>query len=78
MLKTGAIVVVHTCSEAEHYEGKLWKCRTDEFTSTSLSEVVFLEDFSGYFLTDYLQKVDISPLTKELDRLYSERYKELI
>lgn len=49
MLKTGDIVVVHTCGEAEHYEGKLWKCRTDEFTSTSLSEVVFLEDFSGYF-----------------------------
>lgn len=77
MLKKGDIVVMHTCGEAEHYKGKLWKCKTDEYTQGEgvyKQNLVFLEGFSGYFATKYLQKVDASPYVNELDRLYSERY----
>lgn len=73
-LEKGELVVMHTCGEAEHYDGKLWKCKTDEFIPSSGSPVVFLEGFSGYFLCQYLQRVDVKVLTNELERLYSERY----
>lgn len=80
MLKKGDVVVMHTCGEAEHYAGKLWVCKTNE---QKLHEehnytVVWLEGFSGCFNTKYLQKVDVSVYLKELERLYSERYKEFI
>lgn len=80
MLKTGDVVVMHTCGEAEHYDGKLWTCRSDEqkLHQDHTSTVVWLEGFSGAFATKYLQKVNLSILTKELDRLYAERYKTYI
>jgi hypothetical protein len=59
MLRKGDTVVMHTCGEAEHYEGQLWICETDEFKSSSGTMVVFLEGFSGYFTTKYLQKVNV-------------------
>lgn len=64
MLKKDDVVVMHTCDEAEHYDGKLWTCKTDE---QKLHEehnytVVWLEGFSGCFATKYLQKVDVSML----------------
>lgn len=62
MLKEGDMVVMHTCGEAEHYTGKIWTCRSDEFKSTSGSQVVFLEGFSGYFLTKYLQYVNLTQI----------------
>ena len=46
--------------EADHYNGKIWTCRTDQFKSSSGSQVVFLEGFSGYFLARYLQRVSLS------------------
>jgi hypothetical protein len=52
-------VVMHTCGEADHYNGKIWTCRTDQFKSSSGSQVVFLEGFSGYFLARYLQRVSL-------------------
>ncbi|MDY7964483.1 hypothetical protein [Bacillus thuringiensis] len=58
-LKVGDKVVMHTCGEAEHYDGKVWTCRTDQFKASSGSQVVFLEGFSGYFLVEYLQRVNL-------------------
>jgi hypothetical protein len=59
MLKKGDKVVMHTCGEAEHYEGKVWTCRSDEYKSESGRNGVFLEGFSGHFKTAYLQKVKL-------------------
>lgn len=62
MLKRGDKVVMHTCIEAEKYNGKIWTCEGDEYTKGKgvySENVVFLEDFSGYFLTEYLQKVNL-------------------
>jgi hypothetical protein len=57
LLKTGDKVVMHTCGEAEHHDGKIWTCRTDEFKSSSGQYVIFLEGFSGHFKTGYLQRI---------------------
>ena len=59
ILKKDDHVVMHTCGEAEYYRGKIWTCRTDQFNSSSGSPVVFLDGFSGYFLVEYLQFVDL-------------------
>lgn len=69
MLKKGDTVVMHTCGEAEHYKGEIWTCKGDEFTSSSGSPVVFLEGFSSYFLVEYLQLVNIKPLTNKVKLL---------
>lgn len=58
-LKKGDTVVMHSCGEAEHYNGKIWVCRGNEFMSSSGSPAVFLEGFSGYFYSEYLQFVDL-------------------
>lgn len=64
LLKQGDKVVMHTCleSEGKNY-GKIWTCRSDEFTKGEgvyAENVVFLEGFSGYFTTEYLQKINIT------------------
>lgn len=66
MLKKGDKVVMHTCGEAGHYNGKIWTCETDQFAASSGSQVVFLEGFSGYFLTEYLQLVNLESVEKEI------------
>lgn len=60
LFKKGDKVVMHTCHESTLpvYKDKIWICQTDSFISRSKSEVVFLEDFSGYFLAKFLKKVD--------------------
>lgn len=63
MLKKGDTVVMHTCGEAEHYDGQLWVCSSNEFASSSGTQVVFLEGFSGYFMVNYLQKVKLEQET---------------
>lgn len=74
MFKKGNTVVMHSCGEAEHYAGKLWTCTGDSFLSSSKEEVVFLDGFSGSFLTKYLQVVtlpqseQVEALTKELEQ----------
>ncbi|MCU5514402.1 hypothetical protein OCF62_07435 [Bacillus wiedmannii] len=65
-LKQGDKVVMHTCGEAEHYNGKIWTCRTDQYEASSGSQVVFLEGFSGYFLAEYLQIVHLENVEKEI------------
>lgn len=59
LLKKGDKVVMHTCYKAKYYNGKVWTCRTDEYEAKDGDMVVFLEDYSGMFLTEYLQKVNI-------------------
>lgn len=51
-LKKGDLVVMHSCVEANEYEGKIWECLTNEEEGK-----VFLIEFSGTFYTKYLQKV---------------------
>jgi hypothetical protein len=60
-LKKGEKVVMHTCLEAElpKYDGKIWTCKTDSFLDRGKQDVVFLEGFSGYFCTEFLQRVRI-------------------
>ena len=64
-LQKGELVVMHTCGEAEHYEGRLWVCGSDEFTDRAGHQVVFLEGFSGYFLAQFLQRVNFVMPVKE-------------
>ena len=58
--KKGDKVVMHTCGEASFYKGKIWICQTDSFLDRGKQEVVFLENFSGYFSAKYLQPVHTS------------------
>ncbi|MGG3871647.1 hypothetical protein [Brevibacillus laterosporus] len=61
MLKKDDQVVMHTCIEAQNPNnyGRIWTCRTDEFTAKSGTQVVFLKGFSGYFSKEFLQKVNL-------------------
>ena len=58
--KAGDNVVMHTCGEATHYNGKIWTCMTDSYKSNKTSELVFLEKFSGSFNCEYLQLVKLT------------------
>ncbi|MEI4830969.1 hypothetical protein WAX78_16115 [Bacillus sp. FJAT-53711] len=49
MLNKGDTVIMHTCLEAKRYDGKIWTCKTDEFTAYSGASVVFLEGFVDTF-----------------------------
>jgi len=63
MLKKGDRVVMHTCGEAEHYDGRIWTCSVDEYSTGEgiyKQNLVFLDGFGSSFLTKYLQKVNVS------------------
>lgn len=58
---------MHTCMEAGAHEGKVWTCRTDAYIAGKgayKQSLIFLEGFSGSFLTDYLQLVK-HPVSKQ-------------
>ena len=57
-LKKGDKVIMHTCDEStfEKYKDKIWVCKTDSYLDKSKQEVVFLENFSGCFLVEFLKK----------------------
>lgn len=57
LLQPGDKVMMHTCLEADHYKDKVWICESKEFRSASGTYVVFLEGFSGYFSTEFLNKI---------------------
>lgn len=60
MLKKGQTVVMHTCMEAEFHDGQIWVCETDEFKRKGHNyNEVFLEGYSGSFLTEFLQRVNL-------------------
>jgi hypothetical protein len=63
MLKKGDKVVMHTCSEAEVYKGKIWTVASNVWKLCG-TDVVMLEGFSGAFAVKYLQKVDVEELTR--------------
>ncbi|MED1121290.1 hypothetical protein [Bacillus atrophaeus] len=52
--------------EASKYDGRIWPCASDEFTSNSGAKVVFLEGFSGFFAVEYLQRVNL-PQEQEVE-----------
>jgi hypothetical protein len=33
VFKKGDKVVMHTCVEAKRYDGEIWTCKTDEYTT---------------------------------------------
>lgn len=71
-LKKGELVVMHTCVEARNpkYEGKIWTCKTDQFTrgeGVYAQDSVFLEGFTGSFAPEFLQRVNVEPLLTEKD-----------
>lgn len=69
-LVKGELVVMHTCLEAEgKNNGKVWLTASDEFKSNSGSKVIFLEGFSGYFCTEFLQKVNLPISMKEIVKI---------
>ncbi|MEH6943568.1 hypothetical protein [Bacillus sp. JJ722] len=80
MLKKGDKVVMHTCGEAEHYNGKIWTCKTDEFKHHPNHDytVIMLEGFSGSFHTEFLQLVDLQEQDNKIAGLESSLkiYKE--
>lgn len=60
-LRRGDAVIMIGCGEAEAHSGKVWYCRTDEFSQGAgeLREgLVFLEGYSGSFKTRFLQKIE--------------------
>ena len=65
-LKKGDKVVMHTCLESKGKNlGKVWTCRTDSFKCEAGIEVVFLEGFSGFFYTKFLQPVKLDSFCNE-------------
>lgn len=55
--KKGDNVIMVDCYEASFPENKKkFTCQTDSFLDKAKQDVVFLEDYSGYFLTKYLYK----------------------
>lgn len=50
---------MHTCIEAETYNGKIWTCKSDSYKDRGGNELIFLEGFSGCFLCSFLQLVNI-------------------
>lgn len=65
-LKKGDNVVMHTCLESKGKNlGKVWTCHTDSFKCEAGIEVVFLEGFSGFFYTKFLQPVKLDSFVKE-------------
>ena len=57
--KKGNTVIMHTCIEADKYNGKIWTCSGDSYIDKAGQECVFLEGFSGCFFCGYLQLVRI-------------------
>ncbi len=48
--KKGDLLKMVNCVEAEFYNATQWVYQTNSFTSKSGTEVVFLENLSGYFI----------------------------
>ena len=65
-LEKGDYVVMHTCGEASvaRNYGKVWTCKSDQFTNYSGEEVVYLNGYTGYFSVKYLQKINLSSALK--------------
>ena len=57
-LKKGDQVKMHSCHEATIHHSRIWTCITDSFLDKAKQEVVFLECFSGYFMVEYLKKIN--------------------
>ena len=65
-LKKGDKVVMHTCLESKGKNlGKVWTCHTDSFKCDAGIEVVFLEGFSGFFYTKFLQPIKLDSFCNE-------------
>jgi formyltetrahydrofolate hydrolase len=83
VLKKGDKVVMHTCVEAEVYDGIIWTVASDVYERRG-REVVELEDFFGAFSVEYLQKVNIEQLQQELKQaqekadFYENTLKEIV
>ena len=74
-LKEGDKVVMHTCAESDlpKYKNKLLTCTSESFIRNG-NHVVFLKEVSGYFLVDFLQKVDTTYTKQDIDNAYYKGY----
>ncbi|MFC0331695.1 hypothetical protein ACFOLF_12335 [Paenibacillus sepulcri] len=63
-LQKGDKVVMHTCVESKNpkYAGKIWNVTSDQFEQSGHFSVM-LEGFSGSFATEFLQRVQINPVS---------------
>lgn len=52
----GETVEMQNCYEANIHKGKLWTCKTDSYKDRAGQDVVFLEGFSGCFMSKYLKR----------------------
>lgn len=58
-LKKGDNVKMINCGEAIEHKDKIWICRTDSYIEKNNQfEVVFLENYSGWFWVEYLELID--------------------
>ena len=65
IFKKGDNVIMVRCLEAQGAGNeKVWICRNDSFKSCSREEVVFLENYSGYFSCKFLELVTPQPEQK--------------
>lgn len=81
-LKKGELVVMHTCVESRNpkYEGKIWTCKTDQFTRGECvyaQDSIFLEGFTGSFAPEFLQRVNVEPLLTEKDATINKMTQQL-
>ncbi|WP_372648240.1 hypothetical protein [Draconibacterium sp.] len=67
--KEGDKVVMHSCVEAAMYNGKVWECSTDSFVDKANDEVVYLQGFSGSFVCEYLQLVNVPATINDMQIL---------
>jgi hypothetical protein len=74
-LKKGNHVVMHTCEEANFPEnyGKVWTCISDQFIEgVNEFNLVFLEGYPNSFQVEYLQLVNLSPVTTDIKMSFEE------
>lgn len=57
-MENGTEVMMVNCFEAEKYEGRIWKTRSEPWVLGHGQEVVLLEGMSGGFATNCLREVD--------------------
>lgn len=57
--KEGDKVVMHSCYEStlDEFKNIEWTCLTSSYIDKSGQEVVFLDGFSGCFMTKYLKHI---------------------
>ena len=62
-LKKGDTVIMKNCIEAREHKLHIWTCTCNEFTRDN-QDLVFLDDFSGTYLEDFIGAFRVKYLKK--------------